>query len=125
MPPLTPFYPRTPQRNRNELGETTVNKNGMETIATARKINNLEHTHCVRDAVPATQRHFSSQLKTNRTTFRWLALVQKARGVLSKTFGMKAVMDARSRLSVSNVHVDISYEKFCVAFRSRDFSDVS
>ena len=40
-----------------------------------------------------------------------------------QAFGMKAVMDARIRLS--DVYVDISYEKFCVAFRSRDFSDAS
>jgi hypothetical protein len=37
--------------------------------------------------------------------------MQKVRGVLAKAFGMKAVMDASSRLLVSNVHAYISYEK--------------
>jgi hypothetical protein len=40
------FYLRTPQRNRNVLGETTSNKRSERTI----KINNLEDIHCVRDA---------------------------------------------------------------------------
>jgi hypothetical protein len=51
--------------------------------------------------------------------------MQKARGVLAKAFGMKAVMDARSGLSVSNAHVDVSYKIFCVAFHSRGFSGAS
>jgi hypothetical protein len=46
---LLPFYLRTPQRNRNELGETTLN-NVVETPAAAIKINNLADIHCVRDA---------------------------------------------------------------------------
>jgi hypothetical protein len=40
-----------PQRNRNELGETIVNKTGSEGAATVRKINNLENVHCVRDTM--------------------------------------------------------------------------
>jgi hypothetical protein len=34
---------RTPQRNRNEVGETTVNK----TLANPKKIKRLENAHCV------------------------------------------------------------------------------
>jgi hypothetical protein len=47
---LPPFSLRTSQRNRNELGETTVNKTWRKIPAAAIKINNLEDIHCVRDA---------------------------------------------------------------------------
>jgi hypothetical protein len=39
---LPPFSLRTSQRNRNELGETTVNKTWRKIPAAAIKINNLE-----------------------------------------------------------------------------------
>jgi hypothetical protein len=42
------FFLRTPQRNRNELGETTVNKTRRKHPSPREE--NLEDTHCVRDA---------------------------------------------------------------------------
>src|SRR6267378_7511364 len=59
---LLPFSLRTPQRNRNELGETTVNKTWRDHTAAARKINNLEDIHCVRDAGTV---HFRRQRRAN------------------------------------------------------------
>src|ERR1700687_2201583 len=44
---LLPFSPRTSQRNRIELGETTVNKTWRKHFA-AIKISNLADIHCVR-----------------------------------------------------------------------------
>src|SRR5882724_1665531 len=46
---LLPVSLRTPQRNRNELVETTVNKTWRKHAA-AIEINNLEDIHCVRNA---------------------------------------------------------------------------
>jgi hypothetical protein len=44
--------PENAATNRNELSETTVNKNKAKTPAKAIKINNLEDAHCVWDAGP-------------------------------------------------------------------------
>jgi hypothetical protein len=41
---------RTPQRNRNEMGETTVNKTWRK-LANPKKIKRLENAHCVQDAM--------------------------------------------------------------------------
>jgi hypothetical protein len=51
----------SPER-RNEVGETTVNKTPAETPAAAIKINNLDDTHCVRDAGTV---HFKRSRRAN------------------------------------------------------------